>query len=123
MNAIQQTLAMVTSWFSRLGPVVTMAAALTTVIGAGTAGYQLYSGWHDAAIRRDAVAAAIRLADGQLQGQDYALSWEANAKALALAPNDAAALSQQARIAMQWLDNIRLSSKPGATTFSDIVDP
>jgi tetratricopeptide (TPR) repeat protein len=32
-------------------------------------------------------------------------------------------MAQQARIAMAWLENVRLSSKPGATTFGDIVVP
>jgi hypothetical protein len=123
MISLPQIIAIATRWYSQLGLLVKVAAALTTIIGVGTAAFQVYSTWHDKAARHEQIAASVRLADSQLKGQDYALSWEANAKALELAPTDAAAEGQQARIAMAWLEDVRLSSKSGATKFGDIADP
>ncbi len=115
MNYLRRILALTRRWYSQLGSLVRVAAALTTIIGAGTAAIQVYSMLRDDAARREKVAALVRLADSQLKGRDYALSWDANAKARELAPADATAQTQQARIAMAWLEDVRLSSKPGAT--------
>jgi tetratricopeptide (TPR) repeat protein len=123
MNIFGRVWDIVARWYSELGSLVTVAAALTTMIGAGTAAFGVYSTWHDHAVRSQTVAAAVRLADNHLKDHDYALSWGANAKALELAPTDAAALTQQSRIAMAWLEDVRLSSKSGATTFGEIADP
>ncbi len=123
MKYLRRMLAIVTNWYSQLGSLVKLAAALTTIIGVGTAAYQVYSTLHDETIRRERITTSMRLAASQLEGKDYALSWDANAKALELAPTDATAQAQQAQIAMAWLDDVRLSSKPGATKFGDISDP
>lgn len=123
MKQLHRMLAIAMLWYLRLGPVVKLATALTAIVGAGTAVYGFYTTISADSTRHATAAALIKQADSQLQGKDYALSWEANAKALELEPRNAAALAEQARIAMAWLENVRLSSKPGATTFGDIVVP
>jgi hypothetical protein len=123
VKSLRRLLATAAGWYSQLDSLVKVAAALTTIIGVGTAAFSVYSTFHDEAARRKTVAAYVSEAGSHLNGQDYALSWDANARALKLAPGDPAALAQQARIAMSWLDNIRLSSKPGATEFGDIANP
>lgn len=123
MKKLRRVLAITMLWYLRLGPLVKLATALTVIVGAGTAVYQFYSTITAEGAHREAAAALIKQADSELQGKDYALAWDANAKALELAPQNAAALAQQARIAMAWLEDVRMSSKPGATKFGDIVVP
>jgi tetratricopeptide (TPR) repeat protein len=65
----------------------------------------------------------MELAKSELGDRNYNAAWEANAKALEAAPGNDAARTQQAQIAMRWLEDMRLSSKPGAKTFGDIVEP
>jgi tetratricopeptide (TPR) repeat protein len=122
-QAASGIIAAVKRWFSQLDTLVKVAAGLTTLVGVGTAAYQGYSAWQEQAVRHRAVAAYVSEASSDLDAQDYSLSWDANAKALKLAPTDPAALAQQTRIAMAWLENVRLSSKSGATTFGDIANP
>jgi tetratricopeptide (TPR) repeat protein len=65
----------------------------------------------------------IAAADERLARADFEAAWQTNAKARQLAPKDEAASAQQARIAMRWLENVRLSSAAGPQKFSDVVDP
>lgn len=109
--------------FSLLSPLMKVVGALTAIIGLATAIAQVYSAISDHVARREAFASLIKVADTQLHDREYNASWNANVKALEIEPKSAAALAQQARIAMLWLENARLSSKPGAKTFGDITDP
>ncbi|HEY4471221.1 MAG TPA: hypothetical protein VGN21_08620, partial [Stellaceae bacterium] len=48
----------------------------------------------------------IATADERLAHADYEVAWRTNAKARQLAPRNAAAAAQQARIAMKWLEDV-----------------
>jgi tetratricopeptide (TPR) repeat protein len=102
---------------------VKVAAALSTIIGVGTLAYQGYSEWRGSVLQGENVVVAIAVAENQLNARDYASAWDVNAKALEVAPGDKQLQAQQAEIAMAWLRDARLSSKPGATTFGEIANP
>src|SRR6266852_5075660 len=109
--------------YGALGSVTKVIGAFTAIIAFGTAVAQVYSAISDNRARRAAETNLIKLADSQLQVREYYASWNANAKAVAAAPKNETALAQQARIAMRWLEDVRLSSKPGAKSFGDIAEP
>ncbi len=67
--------------------------------------------------------ALIATADERLTRADFETAWLTNAKARQLAPKNADAAAQQARIAMKWIENVRLSSAAGPKSFSEVVDP
>ena len=67
MKYLRRMLAIAARWYSQFGSLVKVAAALTTILGAGTAAFHAYSTFHDEAIRREKVAASIRLVDSQLK--------------------------------------------------------
>ena len=72
--------------YGALGSVTRVIGALTAVIAFGTAVAQVYSAISDNRARRAAETSLIKLADSQLQNREYYASWNANAKAVAIAP-------------------------------------
>ena len=92
-----------------------LVAALL-VLGAA---FAIFRGWQ----YQRACGEASRLAQaGTLQHDagDYAAAWDRYAGALALCPSSSVALDGQVRLAMDWLDNIRVTA--GKETFTDIVN-
>src|SRR5436190_434616 len=53
MKYLERMLAITMRWYSQLGSLVKVAAALTTIIGAGTAAFHVYSLLQDDATRRE----------------------------------------------------------------------
>lgn len=123
MSKIGQAFAAAGQKFALLSPVMKVVGAISALLGLATALVSVYTAINGHFAQREAFASLIKVADTQLRDGEYNSSWNANAKALAIAPKDAGALEQQARIAMRWLEDVRLSSKPGAKTFGDIADP
>jgi hypothetical protein len=93
------------------------------LIGYLTTGAQFFSDIEEYFQGRSELHSLIAAADDRLAQADYEAAWRANAKARQVAPRNAAAGGQQARIAMKWLENVHLSSSGGPQHFSDVVDP
>lgn len=106
-----------------LNTIVKVGGTLTALIGIVATLIQTWGSiqgyFGESAALRDQIA----IADRRLAEKDYAAAWAENAKALQLGAKNAAALEQQTRIAMRWLENARLSSLPGARGFTDIARP
>jgi tetratricopeptide (TPR) repeat protein len=108
---------------SALSYVTKAIAGASAAVAAVTAIVQGYSAVDDYLSRRGNFRDLVKVADSQLSSGEYNAAFNSNAKALDVEPNDSVALEQRARIAMRWLENVRISSKPDAKTFGDIVDP
>ena len=113
--------------FGRLAKFITAAVAALGIVSA-TIGYinngaRFFTQIADYVHGRSEQRALIETAEDRLAHHDYEAAWAANAKALMLAPRDAAAGAQQARIAMKWLEDVHLSSTAGPKTFSEVADP
>lgn len=80
-----------------------------------------FAAWRGAEAWRTCQQAAGLAEEARLlQGAgDYAAAWERYAGGLALCPRSRAAGEGQARLAMEWLENIRVTE--GRQTFSDIA--
>jgi len=113
--------------FGRLAKLVTAAIAALGIVSASigyiTNGARFFTQVSDYFQGRSELHAQIDIAEDRLAHRDFEAAWAANTKALQLAPRDAAAGGQQARIAMKWLENVRLSSAAGPKTFTEVVDP
>jgi tetratricopeptide (TPR) repeat protein len=101
-------------WKRRIRP---YAAALLVLILVGGG----FGAWRAVESRRICNQALPLIASAKLQhtSGDYAVAWDGYAKALAICPDNTDAGHQQQRLAMDWLDNIRVTS--GKETFTDIV--
>jgi len=101
-------------WKRRIRPYA--AALLVLILGAGG-----FGAWRAVESRRICDQALPLIASAKLQHtrRDYAAAWEGYAKALAICAENAEAAHHQQRLAMDWLDNIRVTS--GKETFTDIV--
>lgn len=80
-----------------------------------------FVGWRAVERARECGRARSVAAEGRLlqDAEDYGAAWERYAAARATCPGDDDLLRQHERLAMDWLDNIRVA--PGQETFSDIV--
>jgi len=123
LTRLRDRLVSVWRGLSGLGQVVTVIGGLSAALGLATAIVQSYNAVSDLVTQRATVANDVKLADAMLRDQDYNAAWNANEAARAIDPRNRAALAQQTRIAMRWLENVRLSQKPDAKTFRDIVEP
>lgn len=86
------------------------------VLGVGVGSWRLYE-------YRRTCGEALRLAqEAQLQQNagDYAAAWDRYANGLAVCPSSRAVTEGQERLAMDWLDNIRVTE--GKETFTDIAN-
>jgi tetratricopeptide (TPR) repeat protein len=108
---------------SALSFVTKAIAGTSAAVALVTALVQGYSAVDDYLARRGDFRELVKVADGQLGGGEYNAAFNSNAKALDLEPNNGVALEQRAQIAMRWLENARIGSKPDAKAFADIVDP
>ena len=111
----------------RLGTSVSAVVAaigiVSALIGYLATGAQFFSNIEEYFQGRSESHLLIDMANERLTHADYEAAWRANTKARELAPRNAAAAQQQARIAMKWLEDVRLSSAGGPQHFSDVVDP
>jgi hypothetical protein len=123
MSKIGQAFVAAGQKFALLSPVMKAVSTISAILGLATALVSAYSAISGHFAQREAFAGLIKVADTQLHDGEYYAAWNANAKALTLAPRSEPALDQQARIAMRWLEDVRLSAKPGAKNFGDIADP
>ena len=94
----------------------------SALIGYLTTGVQFFSNIEEYFQGQSELHSLIDAANERLAQADYAAAWRVNTKARELAPRNAAAAQQQARIAMKWLEDARLSSAGGPQHFSDVAD-
>jgi hypothetical protein len=96
---------------------------VSAIIGYATSGTNFFLRVDDYLRGRSETRDLIAAADERLRYSDYEEAWRANTKARQLSPRSEEAAVQQARIAMKWLEDVRLSSAAGPQTFSQVVDP
>ncbi len=123
MTRLKRVLLLAKRKLGKLAPVAKWIGGLSAAIGLATAVAQGYAGINDRVTRHATVAEAVKVADQRLRDLEYDAAWQANGKALATDPSNAAALAQQTIIAMRWLEDARIGSMAGAKTFGDIADP
>lgn len=110
-------------WAKSISAIIAAVGIAAAGIGYITSGVQFFSGIAEYFEGRSELRSLIAAADERLTRSDFEAAWLTNAKARQLAPKNAEAAAQQARIAMKWLQNVRLSSAAGPRSFSEIVDP
>ncbi len=98
-------------WLRRYGVVL----GLLVVAAGGFAAWYGVEGWRACRQAGDLAEEARLLQDAG----DYAAAWERYTSGLALCPRSLAAGGGQVRLAMEWLENIRVTQ--GKQTFSDIA--
>jgi hypothetical protein len=92
------------------------ALAVLAALGAGYAGWRLYAHWQ---ANREALG-LLGQCKVQEEAGDYAAAWECDARAAVAAPRNDTVAQAQERLAMDWLDNIRVTE--GKQTFTDIAN-
>jgi hypothetical protein len=103
------------SWRAARPAVLLLGLAIVAVVVALTIRWVAERSRH----RRE-VSALTSAANVQADGGAYAGAWDLYAKAAALAPEDGGVARAHERLAMDWLENIRVTR--GAGTFTAIVD-
>ena len=93
-----------------------LALAVLVLAGGGLGVWRAAESWRACGAALDLVAQAKL----QQSAGDYAAAWDRYANALAACPSSAEATAGQERLAMDWLENIRVVQ--GKETFSDIAD-
>ena len=104
-------------WGKTASAVIAAVGVAAAGIGYITDGVEFFTGIGEYFEDRSEVRSLIAAADERLVRSDFEAAWQTNAKALELAPNDAAAEEQQARVAMKWLENI------GGASDGKVIDP
>jgi tetratricopeptide (TPR) repeat protein len=115
--------ARVRRWATSISALIAALGIASAGIGYVTSGVQFFADIADYFEGQSELRSLIATADERLARADFESAWQTNAKARQLAPKNADASAQQARIAMRWLENVRLSSAAGPQKFSDVVDP
>ena len=110
-------------WAKSISAIIAAIGIAAAGIGYITSGVQFFAGIAEYFQGQSELRSLIVTADERLTRADFEAAWLANAKARQLAPRDGDAAAQQARIAMKWLENVRLSSAGGPQSFSEVVDP
>ena len=110
-------------WAKSISAIIAAIGIVSAGIGYITNGVQFFSGIAAYFQDQSEVGSLMVAADERLTRADFEAAWLANAKARQLAPRNAAAAEQQARVATKWLENVRLTSAGGPQSFSDVVDP
>ncbi|HTS54764.1 MAG TPA: toll/interleukin-1 receptor domain-containing protein [Burkholderiales bacterium] len=93
-----------------------VALLAVVIIGGGIGVWRGYEYWG----RCDQAKRLAQQAQLQQSAGDYAAAWERYSSALATCPSSRTARQGQERLAMDWLDNIRVTE--GKETFTDIVN-
>lgn len=86
-----------------------------TVLGGGAGGWRTYEHWRTCA----GTAGLVREARLEQGAGDYASAWDRYADAIASCPSSDEATVGREHLAMEWLDNIRVTE--GKETFTDVV--
>jgi tetratricopeptide (TPR) repeat protein len=115
--------ARVRRWATSLSAIIAALGIVSAGIGYVTSGVQFFVDIGDYFEGQSELKSLIAAADERLARADFDSAWQTNAKARQLAPKNAEAAAQQARIAMKWLENVQLSTTAGPRKFSDVVDP
>ena len=110
-------------WAKSASALIAAVGIAAAGIGYITDGVQFFSGIADYFQGQSELRSLIAAADERLTRADYEAAWQTNAKARELVPANTGAAEQQARIAMKWLENMRLSSADGRQTLGEVVDP
>lgn len=110
-------------WAKSISAIIAAFGIASAGIGYITNGAQFFSEVAGYFQGRSELRSLTETADERLAHKDYEAAWRANAKARQIAPRNAAAAAQQARIAMKWLEDVHLGSAGGPRTFSEVVDP
>jgi TIR domain len=92
------------------------ALAVLAALSAGYGGWRAYDHWH---ANREALG-LLGQCKVQEESGNYAAAWECDARAAVAAPWSDAVAQAQERLAMDWLDNIRVTD--GKQTFTDIAN-
>jgi tetratricopeptide (TPR) repeat protein len=92
-----------------------VALVALALVGGGVGAWKLMEHWRSCGQARSLVQEA-KLQHG---AGDYAAAWDRYANAVAACPGSDAVLQGQERLAMDWLENIRVTQGKG--TFSDIA--
>jgi hypothetical protein len=103
-------------WWRRLVTRWAVALALAAVAAIGVITWWSYQHWLTVA----EVADLLKVAELDRQSGDYVAAWDSVARAVAIAPGRREIALAQERVAMDWLDNIKVTV--GTGTFSEIVD-
>ena len=95
---------------------VALPLGVLVVLSAG------FGGWRALESSRTCGRAQHLIDEAELQqgAGDYAAAWDRFGEGLAMCPGSAAALQGQERLAMDWLDNIRVTE--GKQTFTEIAN-
>ena len=91
-------------------------SACSSLVGGGVGAWRAVENWRTCGQAQRLVEEA-KLQQG---AGDYAAAWDRYADGLALCPGSSAALQGQERLAMDWLENIRVTE--GKQTFTDIAN-
>jgi hypothetical protein len=102
-------------WWRALRCRVALAAlvALVGVAGAGRWGYQRIA-------TQAQISPLLRAGDVEREAGNYAQAWDIYARAQSLSPNRRDVEASQERLAMEWLENVRVTV--GKDTFTGIVE-
>jgi hypothetical protein len=123
MELVRRTTRWVVDFWGHLGTFVKVAGTVTALIGIAVTVLQTYNAVSAYFAKRETVRDFTAVAERQLASGDHAAAWLSNAKALELAADDAAVQQQQIAIAKRWLQNARVSSAGGPTSFTQLVAP
>ncbi|HEY4264789.1 MAG TPA: hypothetical protein VGM72_05685 [Micropepsaceae bacterium] len=110
-------------WAKSITAVVAVLGVVSATIGYINNGANFFSHVTEYFQGQSEVRTLTQTADERLAHKDYEAAWTANAKARQIAPRNAEASAQQARVAMRWLEDVHTGSANGPRTFSSIVDP
>jgi tetratricopeptide (TPR) repeat protein len=103
-------------WWADAGRRFAPALAVLAALSAGYGGWRAYEHWH---ANREALG-LLGQCKVQEESGNYAAAWECDARAAVAAPWSDAVAQAQERLAMDWLDNIRVTE--GKQTFTDVVN-
>ena len=103
-------------WWRRLMRQSAAVLVLVALIGTGAALWWGYQHW----VTSREVSALLEEGGLQQQAGNYSAAWDVHTRARSLAPHNSDAAHAQERVAMDWLENIRVTS--GKETFTSIVE-
>ena len=109
-------------WGKTASAVIAAVGVAAAGIGYITDGVQFFSNVGGYFEDQSEVRSLIAAADERLIRSDFEAAWLTNAKARELAPRNASAAEQQARVAMRWLENMRVAPD-GGQSLRAVVDP
>jgi hypothetical protein len=110
-------------WAKSISAVIAVLGVISATIGYINNGAHFFTQISDYFHGQSEVRTLIQTADERLAHKDYEAAWKASGQAVQLAPRNADASAQRARIAMKWLEDVHTGSANGPKTFSSVADP